>query len=230
MNKKILLIEDEQAIREMLKLALERECFEVTEAEDARAGFQQLQKQPADLVIVDWMMPGESGVDLIKRIRKNEVLSEIPVIMLTARVEERDKVKGLDFGADDYITKPVALRELVARINALLRRTSSHDEQGKIISGNIELNVASNLLKINNESVHIGQTEFKILHFFMTHKNKVYSRSQLLDFIWGQTTYIEERTVDVHILRLRKILKEKSMDKVIKTIRGIGYMFDETCS
>lgn len=227
MSKKILLVEDEEPIREMLRYALERDGHKVIEAQDAKYARQRLSDNKVDLLLVDWMMPGESGIELIKRLRKDPVYSQIPIIMLTARVEEMDKVQGLDCGADDYLTKPIAIKELLARIKALLRRTSSADEENKLSCQGMELNLDSHQLLINGEDVHLGQTEFNLLQFFMEHKNRVYSRNQLLDFVWGQSVYIEERTVDVHILRLRKILKPYQKDKLVKTVRGMGYMFAE---
>ncbi|MGX5172749.1 phosphate regulon transcriptional regulator PhoB [Aliikangiella sp. IMCC44653] len=227
MAKQILLVEDEQPIREMLRFALERENYKVLEASNAVAGRDVLARQRPDLIIVDWMMPGEDGVEFIKRLRKDSVLKELPVIMLTARVEENDKVRGLDCGADDYLTKPVGMKELLARIKALLRRTSQANEDDVLAAEGLELNLATNQLSIDGSDVHIGQTEFSLLKFFVEHKNRVYSRAQLLDFVWGQAVYIEERTVDVHVLRLRKILKPFAKDGLIKTVRGMGYMFSQ---
>jgi len=227
MSKQILLVEDEQPIREMLRYALEREGYVIQEAESGTSARELLARNRPDLLIVDWMMPGESGIDFIKRLRKDEILADLPVIMLTARVEEMDKVKGLDCGADDYLTKPVGIKELMARIKALLRRASQANEDDLIITDGLELNLATNQLSIENTSVHIGHTEFSLLQFFIEHKNRVYSRAQLLDFVWGQAVYIEERTVDVHVLRLRKILKPFGKDALIKTVRGMGYMFTQ---
>lgn len=226
MSKKILLVEDEQPIREMLRYALEREGFIVDEAENALHGRELLSKSRPDLIIVDWMMPGENGVDFIRRLRKDEVLADLPVIMLTARVEELDKVRGLDSGADDYLTKPVAIKELIARIKALLRRASKAGLDDKLSAAGIELDLSTHQLVVDGQNVHIGQTELSLLKFFIEHKNKVYSRAQLLDFVWGQAVYIEERTVDVHILRLRKILKPFGKDDLVKTVRGMGYIFN----
>ena len=225
MSKKILLVDDEQPIREMLRYALERENYAVSEADNASSAREALLKSRPDLIVLDWMMPGETGVEFLKRLRKDEVLSSLPVIMLTARVEELDKVKGLDCGADDYVTKPVGIKELQARIKALLRRTSQADEDDQIAVEGLKLDLAANQLEIDGNNVHIGQTEFSLLRFFIEHKNRVYSRTQLLDFVWGQAVYIEERTVDVHVLRLRKILKPFAKDSLIKTVRGMGYMF-----
>ena len=225
MTKKLLLVEDEAPIRDMLKFALEREGYFVSEADSANQARELMSRNRPDLAVVDWMMPGESGVELIRGLRKDEIYADLPVIMLTARVEEKDKVKGLDCGADDYLTKPVGIKELMARVRALLRRTSQATEDDKLIAEGLELNLATKQLDIDGSSVHIGQTEFSLLQFFIEHKNRVYSRAQLLDFVWGQAVYIEERTVDVHILRLRKILKPFAKDKLIKTVRGMGYMF-----
>jgi len=225
MTKKLLLVEDEAPIRDMLKFALEREGYFVSEAGSAVQAREVMSKKRPDLAIVDWMMPGESGVELIRGLRKDEVFADLPIIMLTARIEEKDKVKGLDCGADDYLTKPVGIKELMARVRALIRRTSQANEEDKLVAEGLELNLATKQLEIEGSSVHIGQTEFSLLQFFIEHKNRVYSRAQLLDFVWGQAVYIEERTVDVHILRLRKILKPYSKDKLIKTVRGMGYMF-----
>ncbi len=226
MAKKILLVEDEQPIREMLRYALEREDFEVDEVDNASNARVYLTRNKPDLLIVDWMMPDENGVEFIRRLRKDEVHGNLPVIMLTARVEEMDKVKGLDSGADDYLTKPVAIKELMARIKALLRRSSSANAEDKLIAAGLVLDLATHQLSIDGQDTHIGQTEFSLLKFFIEHKNKVYSRTQLLDFVWGQAVYIEERTVDVHILRLRKILKTFDKDSLIKTVRGMGYIFN----
>lgn len=226
MTKKILLVEDEQPIREMLRYALERDGYIVEEAENAPGARELLARSRPDLLIVDWMMPGESGVEFIRRLRSDEILASLPVIMLTARVEEMDKVKGLDAGADDYLTKPVAIKELMARIKALLRRTSKADANDRLVAAGLVLDLATHQLTIQGENTHIGQTEFSLLKFFIEHKNRVYSRTQLLDYVWGQAVYIEERTVDVHILRLRKILKPFGKDDLVKTIRGMGYIFD----
>ena len=226
MMKKILLIEDEQPIREMLRYALEREGYSVEEAGDASQARDILARNRPDLIVVDWMMPEETGVEFIRRLRKDEILADLPVIMLTARVEEMDKVKGLDSGADDYLTKPVAIKELMARIKAMLRRTSKANADNKLVVDGLVLDLATHQLTIDGKDAHIGQTEFSLLKFFIEHKNRVYSRTQLLDYVWGQAVYIEERTVDVHILRLRKILKSFGRDKMVKTVRGMGYIFN----
>lgn len=226
MSAKILLVEDEQAIREMLRYALEKKEYIVLEAESAKQARTLLLSNRPDIIIVDWMMPGESGIEFVKSLRKDELYSEIPTMMLTARVEELDTVKGLESGADDYMTKPVAIREFQARIQALLRR--SPNSAGDIIEVvGIKLNLSTHQLTLDEHLVNIGSAEFNLLKFFLTHKNKVYSRSQLLDFVWGQGVYLEERTVDVHMLRLRKILKLHKKHKHLITVRGMGYMFSD---
>lgn len=222
-----MLVEDEQSIREMLRYALESNGYQVIEAESAEQARKLLLDNRPDLLIVDWMMPAESGINFIRRLKQDEVWSEIPVMMLTARVEEMDKVKGLETGADDYMTKPVAIKEFRARIKALLRRASPDRQDESIEVEGIRLNLSTRQCFINNVIYKIGGAEFNLLHFFMTHKNKVYSRTQLLDFVWGQGVYLEERTVDVHMLRLRKLLKPSEKDKLIVTVRSMGYMFTD---
>lgn len=223
----LLIIEDEKAIREMIRFAFQREGYEVLEAADATEAMNILANHRPDMMIVDWMLPDVSGIDLIRRFRRDEVLRDIPVIMLTARGEEGDKVKGLESGADDYMTKPVAIRELSARIKALLRRSRGFREEEVLEQGAIRLDLASHQLYIHGEPVHLGQTEYKLMQFFLSHPGRVYSRAQLLDFVWGRNVYVEERTVDVHILRLRKALKPSGLEGVIQTVRGAGYRFTE---
>lgn len=225
MSVTILLVEDEAAIREMLRYALEKQNYQVIEAGDAQQARQLLTTEKPDLMVVDWMMPGESGVEFIGKIKRDEVLADIPCMMLTARTEEADKVKGLETGADDYMVKPVAIREFQARIKALLRRFKQTNDPQILQSDGIELNLATHQLTIDGQRVSIGASEFNLLKFFLSHKNKVYSRSQLLDYVWGQGVFVEERTVDVHMLRLRKILKPFTKDKLLQTIRGMGYIF-----
>jgi two-component system phosphate regulon response regulator PhoB len=230
MPTSILIIEDEKAIREMIRFALQREGHDVLEAEDARQAAEVLSSERPDMMIVDWMLPDVSGVELIRRFRRDEVLRDVPMIMLTARGEEADKVKGLESGADDYMTKPVAIRELNARIRALLRRSRAFREEEVLEQGPIKLDLASHQLYVEGEPVHLGQTEYKLLQFFLSHPGRVYSRAQLLDFVWGRNVYVEERTVDVHILRLRKALKPSGMEGVIQTVRGAGYRFTEVAT
>lgn len=227
MSAKILLVEDEKPIREMLKYSLEKKSYQVIEAESGKQAREIMSTNRPDLIVLDWMMPGESGIDVLKRIRADEVLADIPVLMLTARVQESDKVNGLDSGCDDYMTKPVAIREFQSRIKALLRRALPSDENQTLEVQGIKLHLASHQLSIDGKLVQIGSAEFNLLKFFLTHKNKVYSRSQLLDYVWGQGVYLEERTVDVHMLRLRKIVKPFNKDELFVTVRGMGYMFSD---
>ena len=227
MSATIMLVEDELPIREMLRYALEKYEYQVIEAESAKQAREILMTSRPDLLVVDWMMPSESGVEFIRRLRQDEVWSDMPTMMLTARVEEMDKVKGLESGADDYMTKPVAIKEFIARIKALLRRASSHQSDESIELVGIKLNLATRQCQIDGRNCQVGGAEFNLLKFFISHKNKVYSRSQLLDFVWGQGVYLEERTVDVHMLRLRKILKPCGKNKHFITVRGMGYMFSD---
>ncbi len=227
MYAKIMLVEDEQSIREMLRYALETNGYQVIEAESAVNARELLLDSVPDLLVVDWMMPAESGIEFIRRLKQNSIWKEIPVMMLTARVEEMDKVKGLETGADDYMTKPVAIKEFRARVKALLRRASPNLEDESIEVNGIKLNLSTRQCFIDSAPYKIGGAEFNLLHFFLTHKNKVYSRTQLLDHVWGQGVYLEERTVDVHMLRLRKLLKPAQKGQLIVTVRGMGYMFTD---
>ena len=227
MKGKILIIEDESAIREMLGYALMKDGYSFLEAADVEQARPILQHDKPDLILIDWMLPGMSGVDYARRVRNTPETRDIPIIMLTARGEEADKVRGLDTGADDYITKPFSTKELLARIRALLRRTSTGDEQQKAIisMGGLTLDPETFRVTANNETIDISPTEFRLLHFFITHPERVYSRAQLLDQVWGQNVYVEERTVDVHIRRLRKTLGSYGFDKFIQTVRSVGYRF-----
>lgn len=227
MGTQILLVEDEAPIREMIRFALTREGFDLLEAADVQTARTHITDYQPDLLIVDWMLPDYSGVELVRGLRRDPINQDIPVIMLTARSKESDKVQGLDAGADDYMTKPVAIRELLARINALLRRSHGHKDTETLIVDPLTLDLAGRKLLIEGENIHIGQTEYRLLHFFMTHLDRVYSRAQLLDFVWGQNVYVEERTVDVHILRLRKLLKPFGADQMIQTVRSAGYRFSK---
>jgi len=223
----ILLVEDEEAIRSMLRFSLEKNGYSVLDAENASDARELLLTNRPEVIIVDWMMPEESGIEFIKKLKCNSTLADIPTMMLTARVEESDKVRGLDSGADDYMTKPVALKEFHSRIKALLRRASSVNSEQTISCWGIEVNLESQVLVLDGVLTKVGQTEFNLIKFFMSHKNKVYSRSQLLDYVWGQGIFLEERTVDVHMLRLRKLLKSHNKDHYFVTIRGMGYMFTD---
>ncbi len=221
----ILVVEDEAAIRDMLQLVLEQAGFEVRLAMNIQTAFQEVEHHFPDLILLDWMLPGMSGVDWAKRLRRDAAYSDIPIILLTARGEEEDKVLGLDSGADDYITKPFSPRELIARINAVLRRFGKGEKLGLIKIGGILLNPEEHKVEIEGQPINLSPTEYRLLEFFLIHPDKVYSRGQLLDRVWGHDTYIEERTVDVHIRRLRKILAEYGRDTMIETVRGFGYRF-----
>ncbi len=223
----VLLVEDDPAIGEMLKTYLVGKNYKVKVAESGGVCFEVLSEKNPDLIILDWMLPDTSGPDIIKKIRNNKIQKELPILMLTARAEEMDKVKGLEVGADDYMTKPVSLKELDARIKALIRRSQGLTVDKKLSRGAVLINLENNLLTINDKTVTIGQTEFRLLHYFMQKPERIHTRGQLLDQVWGQSTFIDERTVDVHILRLRKILKFHSVEKMIKTVRGVGYSFTE---
>lgn len=226
MQKKILVVEDEAAIRSMVEFALQSEGFDVTGVENGREANQAIAEAQPDLMLIDWMLPGVSGLELVRGFRRNASTRTVPIIMLTARTEEMDKIDGLDSGADDYITKPFSTRELLSRINALLRRAEAFEDAGDPLqAGEIVLNPASHELTIRGESVTPGPTEYRLLLFLMQHPNRVYSRGQLLDYVWGEDVYIEERTVDVHVLRLRKLLKQHDVADMLQTVRGAGYKF-----
>lgn len=227
MSINVLVVEDEDAIREMLSMVLEQAEFVVHAAADSRQAQTVLAEHIPDLILLDWMLPGLSGVEWARRIKKDKSYSDIPIIMLTARGEEEDKIRGLDVGADDYITKPFSPRELVARIKAVLRRGNKFSKQGRIEAGGIILYSEEHRVTINDVAVMLSPTEYRLLEFFLTHPDKVYSRSQLLDQVWGRSSFIEERTVDVHIRRLRKILAEHEREELIQTVRGFGYRFSE---
>lgn len=225
MQAHILNVEDEQSIRDMVRFALERHDHIVHSAATAGEARTLMATQKMDLAIIDWMLPGGSGIELVKALRKDELHAALPIIMLTARTEERDITAGLDAGADDYVTKPFSPRELQSRIKALLRRSSAFHDDSELQRGPLALNFGAHRIKVSDEEIELGHTEFKLLAFFMQHPDRVYSRSQLLDHVWGPGTFIEERTVDVHILRLRKSLKPHGADGMLETVRGAGYRF-----
>ena len=225
MQATILLVEDEPEVREMVSRTLSREGFHMVTAVDAADGHQRISEQVPDLMLVDWMLPSTSGIDFIRRCKRDELTRNIPVILLTARAEESDRLQGFETGADDYVTKPFSPRELAARIRAVLRRTTGQDAEGVLTAGRLQLNSASHRLYLDDSAVDIGPTEFRLLRFFMAHPERVYSRSQLLDQVWSREVYVEERTVDVHVLRLRKLLKPYGCDAAIQTVRGVGYRF-----
>ena len=225
MKERILVIEDEAAIREMLGYALMKEGYVFEEAADVEEARKALERRKPDLILMDWMLPGMSGVDYARRLRGNTETRDIPIIMLTARGEEADKVKALDLGSDDYITKPFSTRELLARIRAVIRRTSQKEVLEVVEIQGLRLDPGTCRLTASGNDVDISPTEFRLLHFFIRHPEKVYNRAQLLDQVWGRNVYVEERTVDVHIRRLRKTLEPYGFDKFIQTVRSFGYRF-----
>lgn len=221
----ILLVEDDAAIAEMVDAALLRNGFECTRAEDAAAASKVLAETRPALILLDWMLPGISGLEFARRLRREEATRDIPIIMLTARCEETDTVAGFDAGVDDYVGKPFSVRELVGRIRAVLRRSSSPGDGEAIEVDGLSLDPASHRVSANGETIRIGPTEFRMLKFFMEHQERVYTRGQLLDHVWGDNVYVEERTVDVHIRRLRKALGESGFDRFVQTVHGTGYRF-----
>ncbi len=225
MSAKILIVEDEPAIQELLAFNVTQAGLQALCAEDADGAWQQIRNNTPDLILLDWMLPGISGVTLAKQLRADAHTKDIPIIMLTARGEERDKVLGLESGADDYITKPFSPRELMARIRAVLRRNAPQMPDEVVAAGGLELSPASHRVTAGGAAIELGPTEFRLLHFFMTHAERVYSRTQLLDQVWGTQVFVEERTVDVHIRRLRVALEPVKMDNLIQTVRGSGYRF-----
>jgi len=223
--KHILIVEDEQPIREMVAFALTNAGYEAREAADARQAQVRIAERLPDLVLLDWMLPGISGIDYARRLKKDELTRDLPIIMLTARAEEEDTVQGLESGADDYMTKPFSPRELVARIRAVLRRGGPAGEDEMLRANGLSLDLASHRVSAGETLLEMGPTEYRLLEFFMAHPERVYSRGQLLDRVWGSNVYVEERTVDVHIRRLRKALEPHGHDALIQTVRGAGYRF-----
>ncbi len=223
-GKTVLIVDDEASIREMIAVALEMADYDYLEAADAREAHALIVDKQPDLVLLDWMLPGTSGVELARRLKKEEATAEIPIIMLTAKVEEDNKIQGLEVGADDYITKPFSPRELVARLKAVLRRATPPGIETPIEVDGLTLDPVGHRVTTKTGALNIGPTEYRLLQFFMTHQERVYTRSQLLDQVWGGNVYVEERTVDVHIRRLRKALGAQ-YDHLIQTVRGTGYRF-----
>lgn len=224
----ILLVEDEAAITALIRFTLEQAGFRVSCVESVEAAKPLIAEELPDVLLLDWMLPGLSGVDFAKQLRRDPRSRELPLILLTARGEEADKELGLNQGADDYITKPFSPRELVARINALLRRRAPQKTQEQIQVGHLLLDPAEQRVSARGETLPFGPTEFRLLHFFMTHPDRVYSRRQLLDWVWGDHVFLEERTVDVHIRRLRLSLEPGGCDGWVQTVRGSGYRFSVT--
>ena len=229
MLKRILIVDDEPAIRDMVAFALRKAEYEPVHAGDAREAQSSIADRVPDLILLDWMLPGTSGLELARRWRKEALTREVPIIMLTARGEENDRVGGLEAGVDDYVVKPFSARELLARIRAVMRRSREDDEDGSVSAGPLRIDGAAHRVFAQSGDdqapVQIGPTEYRLLHFFMTHPERVYTRSQLLDHVWGGSVYVEERTVDVHIRRLRKSLEPSGYDRFVQTVRGAGYRF-----
>jgi two-component system, OmpR family, phosphate regulon response regulator PhoB len=221
----ILIVEDEAAIRGMLTIVLEQAGFNPITAAEVDSAQKILADSFPDLILLDWMLPGISGVEWARRLKKDPSYRELPIILLTARGEEEDTVRGLEIGADDYLTKPFSPKELVARIRAVLRRSGKLQGATQITLGNLILDTEQHRLTIGEKQLDVSPTEFRLMQFFMTHPDKVFSRTQLLDQVWGRSVYIEERTVDVHIRRLRKILGDYGKEDLVQTVRGFGYRF-----
>ncbi len=222
--KKILIVDDEAPIREMLVMALEMADYECLQAGDAQTAHSLVVDCNPDLILLDWMMPGISGIELARRLKRDAATAEIPIIMLTARSEEDNKIQGLEAGADDYMTKPFSTRELVARLKAVLRRTTPAGIEEAVEVEGLRLDPVSHRVFSFDAALEVGPTEFRLLQFFMTHQERAFTRDQLLDQVWGGGVYIEDRTVDVHIRRLRKALGAKH-EHLIQTVRGTGYRF-----
>jgi len=222
---KVLIVDDEPAIRQMVCLALTQAGYQCLEAEDAAEAQTRIINDTPDLMLLDWMLPGLSGIDFARRLRREKLTQNLPIIMLTARTEEDDKIRGLDVGADDYITKPFSTRELMARVNALLRRQAPLAADTAVEVDGLTLDPITHRVTVNGISLALGPTEFRLLHFFMSYPERVHTRERLLNGVWGDNVYVEERTVDVHIRRLRKALEATAHDRLIQTVRGTGYRF-----
>ena len=227
MSAKILLIEDDQSLTELVKYNLEKEGYEVTVEMDGEEGLSYAQTQTPDLILLDWMLPNLSGIEICRRIRRDKSTQNIPVIMLTARGEENDRIRGLDTGADDYITKPFSPKELLARIKAILRRIRPALGGESLEYAGIKMDISSRKLERDGNPIHLGPTEFNILKFLMENPGRVFSREQLLDMVWGNDIYVEARTIDVHIRRLRKALNSNDKPNIIRTVRSAGYSLDQ---
>lgn len=221
----ILIVEDEPAIQELLAINLKHGGFDVIRAGSAEEGLSFIRSALPDLLILDWMLPGQSGISLAKKLRGDDRTKDLPIILLTARVHEEDKILGLEAGADDYVTKPFSPKELVARVRAVLRRRAPHLAGEEVEIGGLRLNPATHRVTSGEETVELGPAEFRLLFYFMTHPERVHTRSQLLDGVWGDHVFIEERTVDVHIRRLRAALEPYGHHERVETVRGTGYRF-----
>jgi two-component system phosphate regulon response regulator PhoB len=224
-QKRILIVDDEPAIRDMVAFALRKADYLPVHAGDGREAADAIAERVPDLILLDWMLPGSSGLELARRWRREDLTRDIPIIMLTARGEENDRVSGLESGIDDYVVKPFSARELLARIKAVLRRSREDDDDGSVTVGGLRIDGAAHRVFAGDEPLQVGPTEYRLLHFFMTHADRVYTRAQLLDHVWGGNVYVEERTVDVHIRRLRKALEPAKLEEMVQTVRGSGYRF-----
>lgn len=228
MNPKILIVEDEAPIVTLLRYNLEREGFEVLEAGDGEEAMLLAMEKSPDLILLDWMLPLLSGVEVCRRLRRTPETKGVPVIMLTARGDEGDRIRGLNAGADDYITKPFSPSELIARIRAVLRRTRPASDAETLEFEDLEMDLASHKVRRNSREIHLGPTEFRLLRYFLEHPGRVFSREQLLDRVWGPDIYVEPRTVDVHIRRLRKAINIEAESDLIRTVRSAGYALDRS--
>ena len=226
MNKlRLLIVEDEAHIRDMIRFALERADFIIEEAQDTQEARQLIADSLPDLILLDWMLPNQNDLDFLQQLKQNKQTRELPIMMLTARTDEADTIRGLNSGADDYLTKPFSPKELIARINAVIRRTSPRISERTVELDGLCIDQDTHRVSYNGTLIELGPTEYRFLLFFMTHKERVYSRNQLLDHIWGNNAYLDERTVDVHIGRLRKILTNYDLNWMIQTVRSSGYRF-----
>lgn len=223
----ILVVDDEPDIREVMRFALESSEFRVMEAGHADDARKFLSQESPDLILLDWMLPGRSGLELAQQLKQSPKTKAVPIIMVSARGEEEDRVKGLDTGADDYIAKPFSPREMVARVKAVLRRSQPEEPADEIEIGGLRMDNVSHRVTAEGKPVDVAPTEYRLLHFFMTHADRAFSRSQLLDQVWGDQVYVEERTVDVHVRRLRKALEITGHDRLLQTVRGVGYRFSD---
>lgn len=230
MSRTVLVVEDETPIREMIVFVLEQSGFNTLQAANYHQAKTLIVEPMPDLILLDWMLPGGTGLKIAKELKSQETTREVPIIMLTARADEDDKVKGFDVGVDDYVTKPFSPKELIARIKAVIRRVKPLEHNDMIQFNGLGLDSVSHRVTINQEPIELGPTEYKMLHFFMTHPERVYSREQLLDNIWGTNVYVEDRTVDVHIRRLRKAIAGQGHEEFIQTVRGAGYRFSSKTS
>jgi two-component system phosphate regulon response regulator PhoB len=230
MKPRILIVEDEPALVEMLRYNLEKEGFDVATAQDGEAGLTAVEESKPDLILLDWMLPHVSGLEICRQLRRKQSTRTLPIIMLTARGEESDRVRALDVGADDYVTKPFSPGELTARIRAVLRRAHPESAANILTYGGVVMDLGSHRVTRDSRACHLGPTEFRLLRFLMEHPGRVYSREQLLDAVWGRDIYVEARTVDVHIRRLRKAINAPGQRDLIRTVRSAGYALDELAS